>query len=190
MAKKIKRFTAKTMLLTIGGTLVFMLLFSIVPLVTLNTQSYHQIAVQAANAFGIQENEFVIEFKDDLRNKNGRQVQGLYIGNRIINDTRVHHIQVRKQHFRVLTISTIFHEFAHAAQFHHNLCTGDLNKEQHAELLAFTAMQQNGFWWESLHMLTLHTLNAKPVEYRIPSELWAMTFGNNVNDISLNFNAS
>ena len=177
MAKKIKGFTAKTILAMLGCTLIFTLLFAIVPLISLSSKSYELVAADAARAFGIQEHEYVVEFLPRVTNAQGRSVQGLYTAIQNPDGTITHHIQIRVHHLRVMTIGTIFHEFAHAAQVKFNLSSPSFNIEQHAEIMSFSAMRNSGYWWYSLHLLTFHTFFAKPAEYRVPSYLWQIALG-------------
>ena len=155
-----------------------MLLFLVVPLISFGGDDYETVASRAAATFGIGEDEFTIEFTNDLRNSQGQSVAGLYLGIEVINDRKVHRIKVQRHFLRVITVGTIFHEMAHAAQFHHGLCPGEFNLEQHAEILAFHAMQQSGFWWYSLHMLSFHTFHLKPTQYIATAQMWSMTTGN------------
>ena len=170
MAKKIKRFTASSMLIVTGTVIVFMLLLVFVPLVTFNNTSYEKIAADAANAYGLRSAEYQIEFLSEVKDGQGKSVQGNYFG--YDHASGIHRIQVKKQSMRVFTIATIFHEFAHAAQEKYDLKLGKYNREQHAEILCFSTIMSTPYWWEGIHLLSLHTFFAKPTSYRVPQELW------------------
>ena len=87
-------------------------------------------------------------------------------------------IQVQESIIRPMTVSTIFHEVAHAAQDKHGLwdSSSQYSREQHAELLAFNLMWRSGYWWNAIHMLFMHSFKAKPSEYIVTDQLWSTAF--------------
>ena len=163
-----------------------LVIFCILTIVVLVTpfigfgKCYYAVAADAARMFGIYEHEYRITFyRGRLLNAAGESVSGTFTLTRDgAEDTRIFTIRVRRYISRPMTIATIFHEFAHAAQYKFNLIcdrgyfNGRYNREQHAEVLAFNKMWQSGFWWNSIHMLTMHTFWGKPSEYRAPRTLW------------------
>jgi len=149
-------------------------LLIVVPLISFGTD-YDKVVLDAARAFGIEADEYRIEFKNNIVSAGGETVQGRNIGYEK-DGKKTHIIEIKKQSLRVFTVKTIFHEFAHAAQYKYNLDFGNYNREQHAEMLAYKTMQKSGYWWDSLHMVAFHILGASPAEYRVPSELLKITF--------------
>ena len=176
LMKKIRKLTAETLLVIFGGLLIFGLMIIFVPLVSFNNKSVEEIGVDAARAYGLSRHEYRIEEKEELLNDKGKNIQGAYAGYEYVGRHRVHIVQVKKQSVRVFMIATIFHELAHAAQDKYNLDFGKYTREQHAEILCFKTMVNNNYWWESIHLLSLHTFFSKPSEYRVPTELWQIAF--------------
>jgi len=175
--KKVKRLTAKTMLFVIAAAFVFSLLLFTVPLITFRHTPYEKVCAAAAESYGISPAEYQVQFVKDLKDEIGESVQGLYLGCNLIDGVKVFKIQISDQPLRVLMTEAIFHEFAHAAQDKYDLSFGKYTREQHAEILSFSVMQKNGYWWESLYLLTAHTFFEKPASYRAPGELWQITLG-------------
>jgi len=135
------------------------------------------VVVDAAAAYGIEQDEYSIQFVNSLKDKQGNSAYGLYTYER--KDGQVFHkIQIRNTISRPMMVATIFHEFAHAAQVKYKLDIGELTVEQHAEVLSFSVMRQSGYTWESIHLLPSHLI-AKPKEYRATSQLWNIAFTGN-----------
>jgi len=139
--------------------------------------SFDPVVVDAANAFGIEDHEYEVEFVDNLKDRHGKKVYGLYTYERR-NGELFHIIQIRNTISRPAMVATIFHEFAHAAQIKYGLDFGDLNVEQHAEVLGFSVMRASGYRWDSIHLLPTHMF-AKPTEYRVPDQLWNIALTGN-----------
>ena len=139
-------------------------------------KSYDDVIATAAQMFGIEEHEFEINLtRGRVVNAAGENVSGTFrLCVRVTEYNRVYGvyvINVRQTFSRPMTIQTIFHEFAHAAQHKFRLCFGGLHREQHAELLAFNKMWHGGFWWDALHMLGVHGLRLKPSDYLVPRQI-------------------
>jgi len=133
-------------------------------------KSLDYVVTDAAAAFGIEETEYSIEFSDNLTDKHGNSVYGLHTFER--RDGEIFHIiKIRNTISRPAMVATIFHEFAHAAQIKYRLDFDGLTIEQHAEVLSFSVMRENGYIWDSLHLLPTHMF-AKPTDYRAPGQLW------------------
>ena len=139
--------------------------------------SYDTIVADAALLFGIDEDEYELTFyTGTLLNAADEEVSGTFstIARNVDGETKtIFIIRVRKYTFRPLTISTIFHEFAHAAQYKYDLLDdsdkhGEFSREQHAELLAFDTLWRSDHWWNSVHMLYMHMFWGKPADYRAP----------------------
>ena len=165
--------------------LVFVLFASVcaLPFIVPSTWDYNAVIRDAARLYGINEDEFNVTFinKPILNAATGEESVGLWhfdIDNRA---NGIHNIQIQKSISRPMAIATIFHEFAHAAQYKYKLQHPNYTTEQHAELMAFNTMWNSKYWWNATHMLTMHTIKLKPAEYRVTNELWncAMT-GTNV----------
>jgi len=140
-------------------------------------KSLDYVVADAATAFGITEDEYSVEFTNNLTDAHGNSVYGLYTFER--REGKIFHIiQIRNTFSRPIMVATIFHEFAHAAQTKYNLDFGDLTIEQHAEILSFSVMRDAGYVWDSLHLLPVH-LFAKPQEYRAASQIWNISFTGN-----------
>jgi hypothetical protein len=136
--------------------------------------SLDYVVADAANAFGIEESEYSVEFIDNLTDRHNNKVYGLHTFER--RDGEIFHIiKIRNTFSRPAMVATIFHEFAHAAQVKYRLDFGDLTIEQHAEVLSFSVMRDAGYIWDSLHLLPTHMF-AKPTEYRAVNQLWSIAF--------------
>jgi len=146
----------------------------IVPFFSWDNTCYNQVAADAAEMFDLDINEFNIVFSRNVVSASGQPVQGVF---RTSKTEEKKTIEINTSWSRPMVISTIFHEFAHAAQYKHELCGGDLNHEQHAEALAFDAMWNSKYWWNAVHMLTLHMAAGKPADYRTPASLWNIAIG-------------
>jgi hypothetical protein len=81
-------------------------------------------------------------------------------------------ITVQKSFSRPWVIATIFHEFAHVAQHKYALDPRDYSREQHAEILAFSALWHSPYWWNATHMLIMHSCHFKPKNYIAAGALW------------------
>jgi len=134
-------------------------------------KSLKSVAVDAAQAYGIEDCEYTIEFVKSFEDDDiGENVYGYHYYEEI--DGQMHHtIKIRKASSRPIVIGTIFHEFAHVAQVKYDLDFGNLTNEQHAEILSFSVMRANGYKWDSVHLLPIHMF-AKPSEYRVSNQLW------------------
>ena len=164
-----RRVFCKVLCSVIITSIFVSILALVVPMISFG-KSLDAVAADAARMYGIE--AYTIEFKDKLTNSNGSRVNGLYLGFVMVEGQPVHQIRVQNSIFRPTVVATIFHEFAHAAQTQFNLDLGEYNKEQHAEILSFGVMWANGYWWDALHLLTLHTVGGKPADYRAAGELW------------------
>jgi len=153
-----------------------MICFILVPFIGFGGSLNH-VAVDAANSFGIQESEYSIEFTDHLTDKHNNNLYGLYTYERR-NGQIFHIIKIRNTVSRPVMVATIFHEFAHAAQIKYRLDIGDLNIEQHAEVLSFSVMRESGYKWDSMHLLPTHMF-AKPKDYRASGQLWNIALTGN-----------
>jgi len=151
--------------------------FIVAPFISFG-KSYYDVAADAARMFGIYEHEYRVTFyRGRMVNAAGQEVSGTFNLALDGEANLIFNIRVRRGLSRPMTIATIFHEFAHAAQYKFNLVDENgyqngYNREQHAELMAFNMMWQSGYWWNSIHMLTMHTFWAKPSSYRAPSSMW------------------
>ena len=171
---------------------VFMTVVFLAPFINFggaHKNNFEQVVRDAAAHFGIEEHEYEIQFLSGRFLSAGTNaVQGNIRMDFSEELTRKYVITIHTSLSRPMVISTIFHEFAHAAQdkFRYSMYFGNYNKEQHAEILAFHAMWNSRYWWDALHMLTMHTFPMKPSEYRIPRTLWKIfATGENV----LNFHS-
>ena len=141
-------------------------------------KSLDEVVIDAAHFFGIEEHEYEIEFiSGRVLNAAGEEVSGTINEYECEEGSIVYKIRIQRSILRPLTIATIFHEFAHAAQLKYELLDkydmfGEYNREQHAELYAFNVMWQSGYWWNAVHMLILHTFGGKPSQYRAPATMW------------------
>jgi len=176
----------------IKGLLLFFLLGAILlvsPFMNFG-KCLDQAVNDAARMFGIAGHEFNVTFYSGrLLNARGQSVSGTITFEREIDTENerintVFNIRIRRYLSTPMTIATIFHEFAHAAQYRFNLvcretgyCPRGYNREQHAELMAFQKMwRSDTYWWNALHMLTMHTFWGKPTEYRAPGSMWRAFF--------------
>jgi len=156
-------------------------IFVISPFISFGACNY-TVASDAARMFGIEEHEFRITFySGTLLNTRGEAVSGTF-QKQSTSTGPMFNIRVRNYLSRPMTIATIFHEFAHAAQYKYNmLCENRLynntyNHEQHAELLAFDKLWRSHYRWNALHMPIMHTFGGKPGFYRAPTSMWRSIF--------------
>ena len=179
----IKKFCVLVLFFAVG-TLAFLT----VPLASFSKLSYDEICAQAAGFYGITESEYNVAFTSQITSDAGRDLTGLYKGYNIQSGIKVHNIEIKKSWLRSTVIATIFHEFAHAAQVKYDLDLTDHTREQHAEILSFSIMWENGYRWEALHLLPCHTLRAKPAEYNVSRELWDIALTNRDNtNVAMSF---
>jgi hypothetical protein len=157
---------------SVFALLVLFLLVVLVPFISFG-KSLDLVAADAAKLYGFSEEQYSISFSDDIRDRHGNRVLGMYRG----RVDGVHIIEVRNHWLRAIAVGTIFHEFAHAAQVEYNLDLGDMTIEQHAEALGFQTMWHGGYRWDSLHLLTLHTFGGKGEYYRATGEVWGVVGG-------------
>lgn len=174
--KKIGRFSAKFLGSFLAFVFIGSILFLLVPFVSFG-KDLNAVAADAAALYGFDHDQYVITFDNEVKNSKGENISGVYQGYATVESKKVHYIRVQKHLFRPITIATIFHEFAHAAQYQYELDMGTLSREQHAEILSFTTMWQGGYKWNAIHLLNIH-LVGKPKEYRIPELIWNTAFGN------------
>jgi len=134
---------------------------------------YHKVCADAAAMYGLDVNDYEIKFQKTVTTSTGEKVQGIYK----IEDNK-QTIIVQKSWSRPMMVATIFHEFAHAAQYAHELDMGDLSREQHAEVLSFYQMwSSKKYKWDSFHLLPVHLI-AKSENYRATGQIWhIMTSG-------------
>lgn len=170
-----KKFS-RAMGYVLSVALILTVAFLIVPFIDFDKTPYSNVIADAARVYGLNETDYIVEFKDDLRDRNGNQVYGLYLGYGYNGSNRVHKIQIRNVKVRPMMVATIFHEFAHAAQFHYSLDREGYTIEQHAEILSFTMMWENDYRWDALHLMPTHLLG-KSQEYRAIPEIFSVAFG-------------
>ena len=151
--------------------LIIILLFLAVPFISFGKETYNEICADAAQLFGLNEDEYRVEFLKNVVNASGRPVDSLFNYDDY-NVKTIYTIQVKKTISRALTIGNIFHEFAHAAQHKYNMDFGGYTREQHAEMLAFNTLWKSTYQWNAVHMLTLHSFRAKPSDYLVTKEVW------------------
>lgn len=158
--------------LFIFSTIILTALF-IVPFISFG-KDYDAVCADAARMYGIKPEEYEVHFSNGkVLNASGVGVAGTF--NVALDDDAhgIYVIQVEKAAMsRPMTIATIFHEFAHAAQHKYNLSYDGITVEQDAELLAFNTMWRSGYWWNAVHMLWMHTFHFKPGNYLVPGKLW------------------
>ena len=143
-------------------------------------KNLNAVCADAARMFGIDENEYRVEFVKKVVNASGEAVNGTFNISFEDSETGEYIIRIQKSPIsRTFTVGVIFHEFAHAAQHKYKLKLDGYTREQHAEMLAFNMMWRSGYWWNGVHMLMLHTLNAKPVDYRVSKQLWNIAASGN-----------
>jgi hypothetical protein len=145
--------------------------FIVAPFISFG-KSYEAVILDAASVYGFSPDEYRIEFKDELTDNEGNDVCGLYYGTENVDGTDVHIIEIKNHFLRTVIVETIFHEFAHAAQAKYDLDNQGYSMEQHAEILCFSTMWNNGYGWDALHLLPSHTFFAKTKEYNAADELW------------------
>jgi hypothetical protein len=133
-----------------------------------------EVCKDAAVLYGIKADEYQIEFTKKVVNANGEEVSGTFTV--ASGEKQIYTIRIQKSVSRAVTVATIFHEFAHAAQHKYGLWNekNDYTHEQHAELLAFNTMWHSGYWWNAVHMLYMHTAHAKPADYLAPEQIWKL----------------
>ena len=151
---------------------VMMVLF-IAPFISFG-KSLDKVCADAARMYGIGEGEYEVHFSSGrVLNAIGQGVSGTFNVKQSDESLDFYSIQVEKDSLsRSMTVATIFHEFAHAAQRKYKLDLEGNTVEQDAELLAFNTMWRSGYWWEAVHMLWVHTFHFKPSEYLVPGKLW------------------
>jgi len=136
----------------------------------------HDVIADVARMYGFEPHEYeVVMVSGKVLNASGDEVTGKWEH----EDDGVHIITIQKSIFRPITVQTIFHEFAHAAQLKYNLYEPVKDKyqyEQHAELIAFNVMWQTGYWWNAVHSLFMHAFSLKPKEYLATREIWTTAF--------------
>jgi len=164
MKKAVRIFALTVCVLILVATVAFT-----VPFIGFG-KSYEKVSADAAALYGLDINNYQVSFQKTVRNSKGETVQGLIQ----YNDEKPV-IQVQKCWSRPMVIATIFHEFAHAAQYAYSLDTGKLTREQHAEVLSFSVMWSSKYWWNSLHLLPVHMVG-KPAEYRATNVLFNIMF--------------
>jgi hypothetical protein len=142
------------------------------PFFSFGKKSYESICADAAKYYGIDEGEYIIHITKGKISFAAELISGTYNLEYDENDRRVYVINIEKSVSRPMTIETIFHEFAHAAQNKYNMDYGNYNREQHAELMAFNAMWRSNYWYNALHMLEMHSFHLKPKEYLCAAPLW------------------
>ena len=154
-------------------TFIFLILAFIVPFFSFG-KSYDQVCLDAARMYGINEGDYEIHFSfGKVLNASGESVNGTFNVSLDGEAHGVYVIQVQKSEFsRSMTVATIFHEFAHAAQHKYNLDLYGNTVEQDAELLAFNTMWRSGYWWDAVHMLWMHSFHFKPSNYLAAKKLW------------------
>ena len=173
---------AYIMLKFILAVLVIIIAAIAAPLVSFG-KNYNAVCADAAAYFGIDPDEYEIHFtKGKVINASNEEVNGTFnvtfeIDEETEQETLVYVIRVQKSFSRPFTIGVIFHEFAHAYQhkYRDKIDFNGFTREQHAEMLAFDTLWQSGYWWNSVHMLMLHTWHAKPADYLVPKQIWTAT---------------
>ena len=156
---------------SICGILAIGLVAFIVPFIGFGG-GYAKVCSDAAFLYDLDINDYKVKYQKTVRNRDGEKVQGLF---RVEKDEATIFIQTGWS--RPMVIATIFHEFAHAAQYKHQLDTGKFNIEQHAEILSFYKMWHSGYRWNAIHLLPMHMIG-KSAEYRATGEIARMMFVN------------
>jgi len=155
--------------------LMFVLIVSsvviIAPFFTYSKKSYESICKDAAAYYGIEEGEYILHISKGKIAFAAEMVQGTMTTEEE-EERKVYVINIETTPSRPMTIETIFHEFAHAAQTKYALDLKGYNREQHAELLAFSAMWRTKYWYNAVHMFTMHTAKLKPAEYLCGKQIW------------------
>ena len=125
--------------------------------------SWENITKDIATIYGIE--NYTLEVKSR------RMFQNDWGSHEYVDGT--HKITIRASKiFRAVTIYTIFHEFAHAAQQEYELGI-NLGKERDAEVIVFSLMMMNGYRWEATYVLYRHLMvGALPREYNARSQIW------------------
>ena len=165
MKKAVRIFAITVCILILIGTVVFT-----VPFFGFG-KSYEKVSAEAAALYGLDINDYEVSFQKKVRNSQGESVQGIIAYSGEKKPT----IKIQKSWSRPMVIATIFHEFAHAAQYAYDLDMGNYTREQHAEVLSFSVMWSSKYWWNCLHLIPVHMVG-KPKEYRATNDLFSIMF--------------
>ena len=161
--------TARIFALTVCALVLIAVVAFAVPFIGFG-KSYEKVSADAAALYGLDINNYDVSFHKTVRNNKDQEVQGL-----ITYGEKKSVIRIQKSWSRPMVIATIFHEFAHAAQYAYALDTGKFTREQHAEVLSFSVMWSSKYWWNCLHLLPVHMIG-KPAEYRATGTLFSVVF--------------
>ena len=141
-----------------------------IPFIGFGGKSYTAVCADAARMYGLDISDYKITFQSTVKDVHGESVEGLFQ----IQNTK-QSIIIDENWSRPMVIATIFHEFAHAAQYRYKLDMGKYTIEQHAEILSFYMMWNSSYHWDAVHMITEHLLG-KPPEYRATGDLLKIFF--------------
>ena len=147
--------------------------------------SLDTVRMDAAAMFGIPEERYSMTFQSGrvLNAHTGDMVNGTFQRTFIELECGTfeshYRMQVQNSIMRPMTVSTIFHEFGHAAVREHGIwrrSESEYTEEQFVEKLAFQMMWNSGYWWNAIHMSFMHSFGGKPREYRAPATIWSTIF--------------
>jgi hypothetical protein len=162
------RLLLKAFFKIFGGIALIVAFVCITPFINLKAVNYESICKDAAKIYSIEEDEYVLTFKKGKISF----AKELVSGTLDIDEEEMYEIVIETNYSRPMTIATIFHEFAHAAQDKYNLDLRGYNIEQHAEILAFQTMWRSKYWYNALHVLEMHSFKLMPRDYLCPTPIW------------------